>query len=214
MIDISAVRADSTLDELRQAADLAKEYGCICVFALPAHTPFLVKLLADRPDVLVGGAVSFPAGGQTTSVKASETKELIAMGCSEIDVVINIAWVKAAKWDWVRADIDAVGAAAGEVPVKVILECHYLTDAEIVAACETCVEAGVAFVKTGTGWAPTGATCENIALMKQTVGDRCQIKAAGGVKDLATLLELYELGARRYGIGVRTAAAILRDAGE
>ena len=84
MIDISAVRADSTLDELRAAAELAREYGCICVFALPAHTPFLVDLLADCPDVLVGGAVSFPSGGQSTSVKVAETKELIATGADPL----------------------------------------------------------------------------------------------------------------------------------
>ena len=212
MIDISAVKADSTLDELHAAAELARKHNCICVFALPAHTPFLVELLSDRPDIIVGGTVSFPSGGQTTAIKAAETKEQIAMGCREIDAVINIAWVKAAKYDLVRADIDAVVAEAGHVPVKIILECHYLTDDEIVKASELCADAGVAFVKTGTGWAPSGATPENIALIKRTVGERCQIKAAGGVKDLQTLLTLYELGARRFGIGVRTAEAILLDA--
>ena len=214
MIDISAVKHDSTLDELRAAAELAKKHSCICVFGLPAHTPLLVELLADRPDILVGGAVGFPSGGQTTAVKAIETRELIEMGCMEIDVALNIAWVKGGLLDLVRADIEAVVEAAGTAPVKVILECHWLTDEEIVTVCDICAEAGVRFVKTGTGWAPTGATRENIALMKKTVGERCSVKAAGGVKDLQTLMELYELGARRFGIGVRTAEAILREAAE
>ncbi|MHC4504654.1 MAG: deoxyribose-phosphate aldolase, partial [Planctomycetota bacterium] len=96
-------------------------------------------------------------------------------------------------------------------PVKVILECHYLTNEEIVEACEIGMEAGVAYVKTGTGWAPTGATLENIALMKRTVGDSCGIKAAGGVRDLETLLAMHELGATRFGIGVRTAQKILEE---
>ena len=212
MIDISSVRADSTVDELRAAAELAKEYDCICVIALPAHTPLLVELLAGKPDILAGGAAGFPSGGQTTAIKVAETRELIAMGCREIDVAINIAWLKAAQYDLVRADIDAVVEASGDVPVKVILECHYLTDAEIVKASDICADAGVAFVKTGTGWAPTGATPENIALIKQTVGDRCLVKAAGGVRDIQMLLKLYELGARRFGIGVRSAEIILRDA--
>ena len=214
MIDISAVKADSTIDELRAAAELAKKHNCICVIALPAHTPLLVDLLADRPDILAGGAAGFPSGGQTTEIKVAETRELIAMGCGEIDVAINIAWLKAGKYDLVRGDIDAVIEESAHVPVKVILECHYLTDDEIVKASDICADAGVTFVKTGTGWAPTGATPENIALIKQTVGERCLVKAAGGVKDLQTLLTLYELGARRFGIGVRTAEAILRDAAE
>lgn len=214
MIDISAVKHDSTLDELRAAAELAKKHDCICVIGLPAHTPLLVELLDDRPDVVVGGAVGFPSGGQTTAVKVIETEELIEMGCLEIDVAINIAWLKAGMLDLVRADIEAVVKASGTVPVKVILECHWLTDDEIVAACGICAESGVRFVKTGTGWAPTGATRENIALMKRTVGERCLVKAAGGVKDLKTLMELYDLGARRFGIGVRTAEAILLEAAQ
>ena len=214
MIDISAVKADSTIDELRAAADLARKHNCICVIVLPAHTPLLVDLLTDRPDILVGGAVGFPSGGQTTAIKVAETKELIAMGCGEIDVAINIAWLKAGSRDLVRGDIDAVIEECDQVPVKVILECHYLTDDEIVKASDICAQAGAAFVKTGTGWAQTGATPENIALIKKTVGERCLVKAAGGVKDLQTLLALYELGARRFGIGVRTAEAILRDAAE
>lgn len=209
MIDISAVKADSSIGELCAAAELARKHNCICVIGMPAHTPLLVDLLVDRSDILVGGAAGFPSGGQTTNTKVAETRELIAMGCREIDVAINFAWLKGAKYDLVRGDIDAVIAEAGQVPVKVILECHYLTDDEIVKAADICAEAGVTYVKTGTGWAPTGATPENIALIKQTVGERCLVKAAGGVKDLQTLLTLYELGARRFGIGVRTAEAIL-----
>jgi len=214
MIDISCVRADSTIAEIHQAADLARQHNCICVIALPAHTPLFVELLADRPDILVSGVAGFPSGGNTTASKVAETKEAIEMGCGEIDAVINIAWLKAGQDDRVRRDIDAVIEAAGQVPVKVILECHYLTDHEIVRGSDICADAGVMFVKTGTGWAPTGATPESIVLIKRTVGDRCLVKAAGGVKDLQMLLDLYELGARRFGIGVRTAGAILQAAAE
>ena len=131
------------------------------------------------------------------------------MGCRELDMVIDIAWLKAGRRDLVLNDIASVIDASGGVPVKIILECHHLTDSEIVKACEIGMEAGVAYVKTGTGWAPTGATLDNVKLMKRTVGDTCGIKAAGGVRDLETLLAMHELGATRFGIGVRTAEKIL-----
>ncbi len=211
MIDVSAVRADSALEEVAAAAAVARRYGCAAVFALPAHTPFLLERLAGS-GVIVGGVSGFPGGGETTSVKAAAAAELVAMGCGEIDMVNNLAWLKAGRKDLYAADVRAVIDAAAGRPVKVILECHWLSADEIVRACGWCVEAGVAWVKTGTGWAPTGATAENVALMKRAVGERCGVKAAGGVRDLATLLELYGAGARRFGIGVRTAEAILEEA--
>ena len=208
LMDISAVRADSTIQEIRESAELAKQYGCICVFALPAHTPYLIDQLGGS-SVFAGGAVGFPGGAETTATKVATVKEVVAMGCQEVDMVNNVAWLKANNKQAYLNDVRSVVAAAGGKPVKVILECHWLTIDEIVRACEWCVEAGASWVKTGTGWAPTGATLENVALMKQTVGDRCQVKAAGGVKDLQTLLAMHERGVRRFGIGVRTARAIL-----
>jgi deoxyribose-phosphate aldolase len=211
LMDISAVRADSTMEEIKESAELAKQYGCICVFALPAHTPYLISQLGGS-TVFAGGAVGFPGGAETTSTKVAIAKEMVSMGCQEVDMVNNIAWLKANKKAAYVNDVRSVVQAAGGKPLKVILECHWLTSEEIVRACEWSVEAGASWVKTGTGWAPTGATLENVTLMKQTVGDRCQVKAAGGVKDLQTLLAMYERGVRRFGIGVRTARAILEGA--
>ncbi|MDC7232253.1 MAG: deoxyribose-phosphate aldolase [Spirochaetales bacterium] len=209
MMDLSCVQANSTLEEIKNAAETAKKYNCICVFALPAHTPVLVELLKDRPDILVGGTVGFPDGGATTASKVQETKELVAMGVNEVDMVINIAWLKAGEDELVVNDIKNVIIAAQGLPVKVILECHYLTEEEIVRACGICIDAGVSFVKTGTGWAPTGATLENVKLIADSVGDNCKVKAAGGVRDRDTLLAMYKLGATRFGVGVRTAESIL-----
>ena len=211
LMDISAVRADSTMEEIKESAELAKQYGCICVFALPAHTPYLISQLGGS-TVFAGGAVGFPGGAETTATKVTIAKEMVSMGCREIDMVNNIAWLKANHKVAYMNDVRSVIQASGGLPVKVILECHWLTSEEIVRACEWCVEAGASWVKTGTGWAPTGATLENVTLMKQTVGGRCQVKAAGGVKDLETLLAMYERGVRRFGIGVRTARAILEGA--
>lgn len=211
MIDLSCVRADSSIDEIREMAETAKKYDCICVFALPAHTPMLIDLVSDRDDILVGGVVGFPGGATTTSMKVAEATELREMGCNELDMVINIAWLKAGEYDKVAADISAVVEAAKGLPTKVIMECHYLTDEELVKGCEIAAECGVTFVKTGTGWAATGATYENTALMKKTVGDRCFVKAAGGVRSLETLLKMVEIGVTRFGIGVRTAVNILNE---
>ena len=211
MIDVSAVRADSTLEEIGQAAELAKQYGCAAVFALPAHTPYLIERLSGV-TVFAGGTVGFPGGGETTSIKAATAAELVRMGCGEIDMVNNIAWLKSGQKARYSGDVRAVIEAAEGRPVKVILECHWLTLDEIARACEWCAEAGVSWVKTGTGWAPTGATLENVTLMKRTVGERCRVKAAGGVRDLDTLLAMYGRGARRFGIGVRTARVILEEA--
>lgn len=211
MIDLSCVRADSSLEEIREMAQTAKKYDCICVFALPAHTPMLIDLVSDRDDILVGGTVGFPDGSATTAGKVAEAIELREMGCNELDMVINIPWLKAGEYDRVAEDIKAVIQAGNGLPVKVIMECHYLTDEELIKGCDIAADCGVTFVKTGTGWAETGATLENTALMKKTVGDRCQVKAAGGVRDLDTLLKMVDIGVTRFGIGVRTAVSILNE---
>lgn len=211
MIDVSCVQADSTLEEIKLAAETAVKYNCICVIALPAHTPYLIDLLKNDPGVLVGGTVGFPDGGATTEGKVLETKELVKMGVNELDMVINIGWLKAGRYNEVTDDIERVVAAAGELPVKVILECHYLTDEEIIKACQIAASCNVEFVKTGTGWAPTGATLKNIKMMSDAVAGACKVKAAGGVRDLETLTAMHELGATRFGVGVRSAIGILEE---
>ena len=209
MIDLSCVQASSTLDEMRAAVDLARTHGVCAVFVLPAHTAYVVDLLQDNPMTCAGATVGFPSGAASTAGKVHETREQLALGCREFDMVNNIAWLKSGRYDRYTADIKAVIDAAAGCPVKVILECHYLTADEIVRASELCAQAGATFVKTGTGWAPTGATLENVKLMKQAVGARCGIKAAGGVRDLDTIRALHRLGATRFGIGVRTARQVL-----
>ncbi len=210
MMDLSCVRADSTLAEIDESVALSRKHGIYAVFVFAAHMPYLVEQIGDAP-ILPAATVGFPSGAASTSGKAAETREQLAMGCKEFDMVNNIAWLKAGKYDLYRDDIRAVIDAAEGLPVKVILECHYLNDDEIARGCEIAAEAGVAYVKTGTGWAPTGATLHNVALMKRVVGDRCGIKAAGGVRDMKTLLAMVDLGATRFGIGCASAAAILEE---
>jgi deoxyribose-phosphate aldolase len=127
-------------------------------------------------------------------------------------MVINISELIAGRTDKVLDDIRAVVDACNGIPLKVILECHYLTEAQILKGCDLCIEAGANWVKTGTGWAKTGATIENISLIKAHVGDAIGVKAAGGVRDLETLLGMYLRGARRFGVGLKSGIKILEQA--
>jgi deoxyribose-phosphate aldolase len=211
MIDVSAVKPEDAETEVRNMTATAIDYGCAAVFALPAWTPLIVQILSGNRDVAVGGAVGFPSGGQTSRTKIAETKELVEMGCSEIDMVINIGKLISGRRDEVRDDIHGVVSEARGLAVKVILECHYLTEEQIRTGCDLSIEAHAAWVKTGTGLAPSGATLENIALIKRHVGDAIGLKAAGGVRGLETLAEMYRRGARRFGLSWKGAVKILQQ---
>ncbi len=212
MIDLSAVKAEDNDDYIISLVTCAKKYHCIAVYPLPSRVPLVRELLAGQHDILIGGAVGFPSGGQTTAAKVFETKELIAMGCQEIDMVINISKLRSGQFDEVRDDICSVVEACEGKPLKVILECHYLSEKQILCGCDQVVEAGADWVKTGTGWAPSGATLRNISLIKAHVGDAVGVKAAGGIRDLKTLLDMYRLGARRFGLGLKSSTKILEEA--
>ena len=211
MVDLTAVRADTDEAEVRALADAARRYQPICVCALPSFTPLLLDLLMEGPDIQVVGAVGFPSGANTTRIKVAEARELLEMGCSELDMVINVGLLRSGAYQHVLDDMRAVVDVADGAPVKAILECHYLSNEQIRSGCGLCIEAGASYVKTSTGWAPTGATLENVALIKSCVGDAIAIKAAGGIRDLDTLLEMYRLGARRFGIGLNSAMAIFEE---
>ena len=211
LIDISSVRADSTLEEVIKVADAAKKYNFIYAFTMPYLTSELVHLLKDRDDIMVGGVVGFPSGADTTEIKVAAAKQLLALGVNEIDMVINVGALKSRKYDVVRDDIKAVVDACS-VPVKSIIEIAYLTDDEIRTASRLAVEAGVRFVKTGTGWASKPTTVETIKIIKKEIGDAALIKAAGGIRELSTLLEMVKEGCSRFGIGLDTAIHIMEEA--
>ena len=211
MMDLSAVRADVEMAEVCRLAEAARKYRCVCAFVMPCYLPELKRLLADAPDVGIGGVVGFPSGATSTATKAAEARQQVAQGATELDMVINIGMLRSGRDRYVEDDIRAVVEAAGGLPVKVILEAHYLSDEQIVRACGIAVRAGAAFVKTGTGWAETGATLHNVALMKSAVGDKAQVKAAGGVCDLDTVVEMIRRGVSRFGVGLDSGVKILRQ---
>jgi len=197
-IDHALLRPDMSRDEVRAGCEVALKYDVASVCCKPADVAFCADILRGS-DVHVGTVVGFPHGNSATSTKVFETKQVVADGATEIDVVINIGWIKSAMYDQVRDEIAAVVAAASGNQVKVILENAYLTKEEIVKACQLCEAAGADYVKTSTGFAPTGAILEDVQLMRASVSSKVEVKSAGGVKSLDMLLSFMDAGVKRSG---------------
>ena len=197
-IDHSTLGPAMTLDEVKAGCEIALKYDVASVCCKPADIKFVANLLKGS-EVLVGTVVGFPHGSSTTETKVFETKQAVADGAVEIDVVINIGHLKSGKTQEVQDEIAAVVKAAGGNQVKVILENAYLTDEEKVIACKLVEAAGADYVKTSTGYAPTGATLADIKLMKESVSPKIKVKSAGGVRTLDSLLEYMDAGVTRSG---------------
>jgi len=212
LIDVSCVKTDVTTAQIDAMVLAAKKHQFICAFAMPCYTEYLVSRLLSEEAVQVGGVVGFPSGADTTAMKAAQAKELLSFGCKELDMVINVGALKSGDDRTVYHDIRTVVETARGVPVKSILEVAYLTDSEIERACEIAVTAGVSFIKTGTGWAGKPTTTGTVSLIKKAVGDKVKIKAAGGIRDLSTLIQLHDAGCDRFGIGVSAAIEIMEAA--
>ena len=204
-IDHTALTAEKTDADILKLCDEAIEHQFFSVCINSCHIPLAKQKLAGS-NVKICTVVGFPLGANLSSVKAFETQEAIAAGANEIDMVINVGWIKSNKWSAVKEDIQAVLNACNGTPLKVILETCLLTKEEIVQACEICKALKVAFVKTSTGFNKGGATVEDVALMKQTVGD-IGVKASGGIRDTQTALAMIQAGATR--IGARAGIAII-----
>ncbi len=211
MIDISAVQTPHGEAEIRELVNVASQFGIGAVHVLPAWVTFARTLLADTPHIALGAPVGFPSGGNHTRIKYEEAQQVIADGVSEFDMMLNVGKLRSGDDDYVRTELQTVIQSV-RVPAKVILETHYLNDDEIRRACQMGIETGAAYIKTSTGWADTGATFENVRLIRDCVQDRIGIKAAGGIRDLATLEAMYAMGVRRFGINVQAAIAIIQAA--
>jgi deoxyribose-phosphate aldolase len=211
MIDSSIVRPEVDRAELEQFVQSVKEYRYIGAHVLPYFVAELNQLLSGDEDILIGTGIGFPFGNNRTEVKALEARLALADGARELDMVINVSALLSRRLGYVTDEIKALKDIAGDKVLKVILEVHWLSDDDIKRGCQCVIQGGADFVKTATGHTPTGATPENIALMKSIVGDEVKIKASGGVRDLAGLLKLYGLGARRFGVGAASAVNIMME---
>lgn len=201
MIDHTVLKADATKAMVAKIIDEAKEYNFASVCVNPTWVAYCAQALADS-DVKVCTVIGFPLGANTSAVKAFETKDAIANGADEIDMVINIGALKDGNTDLVFNDIKAVVDAAAGKCVKVIIETCLLTDEEIVTVCKLAKGAQATFVKTSTGFSTGGATPEAVSLMKQTVGDDLEVKASGGVRTIEDMEKVVAAGATRIGTSV------------
>jgi len=210
MIDHTLLKPEATRDMIEKLCMEAIEYKFAAVCVNPYYVKPAYEILKNS-DVKIATVIGFPLGANTKEVKALETLDAIKNGANEIDMVINIGALKNKDYHIVKEDIEAVVAAAkGKAKVKVIIETCLLTEEEKIKACELSLEAGADFVKTSTGFSTGGATIEDIRLMKSVVGDKMEIKASGGVRDLDTARKMVQAGASRLGTssGVKIASEI------
>lgn len=208
-IDHTILKPEATVEEVKKLCKEAKEYGfaSVCVNACYAK---LVSNELSGTDVKTCVVVGFPLGAMTKESKAFETAQAIENGATEIDMVINVGALKDKNYSLLKEDIEAVVNAAKEKAiVKVIIETCLLTNEEKIKACEISKEAKADFVKTSTGFGAGGATKEDIALMRKTVGPELGVKASGGVRDFKTAMEMINAGASR--IGASASIAIVSE---
>ena len=207
-IDHTLLKADALEKDIVKLCEEAKEYDFKSVCINPSYIPLAKKELADS-DVLVCTVVGFPLGQMSTQAKVFETKDALEKGADEIDMVLNIAKLKDGDLNYVTKEIKALKDVLKDHVLKVIIEACLLSDDEKKAACECILKAGADVVKTSTGFSTGGATFEDVALLKSCVGDKCQVKAAGGVRSHEDFLKMIELGADR--IGTSSGVKLLKE---
>ena len=209
VIDHSLLRPELTEQDVIDGCTLAAKYHTATVCVKPCHVKLAARLL-EGTDVLVSTVVGFPHGGNLTAIKVAEAQAAMDDGAVELDMVLNIGQLRSGNIDDVSEDIKAVceTAHARGAKVKVIFENAYLNDEQKIQACKLCEAAGADWVKTSTGFAPSGATLDDLRLMRANVSEKVQVKAAGGVRTLDALLAVIDTGATRCGA---TATATILD---
>ncbi|MFA7109129.1 MAG: deoxyribose-phosphate aldolase [Sphaerochaetaceae bacterium] len=210
-IDHTLLAADATEEKIKKICDEAKEHEFASVCVNTCWTSYCAMKLRDS-DVSVCVVVGFPLGAMATVAKAFEASSAVKDGADEIDMVINLGWLKDGKFDLVERDIREVKKACKGKLLKVIIETCLLTDEEKINACKLAVKSGADFVKTSTGFSTSGAKAVDVKLMRETVGPKIGVKAAGGIHNYQQAVEMIEAGATR--IGASCGIAIVAGASE
>ena len=196
-VDHTLLTQTATWEEIRKICDEAMEFGTASVCIPPSYVKEAKEYMKDRMAVCT--VIGFPNGYSTTAVKAYETKDAIANGADEIDMVINIGWVKDGRYDRVEEEIRTLKECCKDKILKVIIETCLLTDEEKIRMCEVVTRSGADFIKTSTGFSKAGATFDDVALFKAHVGKEVKIKAAGGIASFDDAERFLSLGADRLG---------------
>ena len=200
VIDHSLLKPELTEQEVIAGCELAAKYHTATVCVKPCHVKVAAKIL-NGTDVKVSTVIGFPHGSHLTAIKVAESQQAMDDGAVELDMVQNIGALRSGQTEYVQADMKAVCDAAHtrNVKVKVILENAYLTDEQKILSCKLAEAAGADWVKTSTGYAPTGATIDDLKLMRATVSEKVQVKAAGGIRTLDGILAVIDAGCTRCG---------------
>ncbi len=196
-VDHTLLSQTATFDEIKTLCDDAIKYGVASVCIAPTHVRRAKEYVGDEMRVCT--VIGFPNGYNTTEAKVFETIDAIKNGADEIDMVINLGWVKAQKFDLVLEEIKKIKAACGKRILKVIIETCLLTDDEKIKMCEVVTQAGADFIKTSTGFSKAGATFADVKLFASHVGEGVKIKAAGGISSIDDAEKFISLGAQRLG---------------
>jgi deoxyribose-phosphate aldolase len=198
LIDHTLLKPEAGTEQILTLCQEAKRYQFASVCVNPSWVPLCVEQL-EGTDVRICSVVGFPLGANTTETKIIEAEELVSLGAHEIDMVLNIGRLKDREYTYVYEEILQVVDTCRDARIKVILETCLLTDHDKIAACILCREAGTHFVKTSTGMNKSGATIEDVALMRRVVGPEIGVKAAGGIRNYATAIAMLNAGANRLG---------------
>lgn len=209
MIDHSLLRPELSEAQVAEGCRVARDYDVASVCVRPADLEYAVRAM-EGSGVAVGSVAGFPHGSQTIAVKVFEARELVRGGATEVDMVLNIGRLVSRNFRYIESELAQMARACheGGAILKVIFENAYLTDDLKIAACRIATGAGCDFVKTSTGFAPGGATIEDLRLMRQHAGPNVRVKAAGGVRTLDQALAVREAGCARFGA---TATAAILD---
>lgn len=214
MVDHTILKNTATWDDIKEACDDGIEFGVACICVPPCYVSRAKKYVGDR--VKIGSVTGFPYGYNTTEAKIFEAKKAIEDGADEIDMVLNIGFLKSEELKAVEDEIRAVKEAVGDKILKVIIETGVLTEEEKIAACKIVTDSGADFIKTSTGFTVGGATREDVKLFAENVGKDVGIKAAGGIKLLKDAEDFINLGATRLGTSslIKTVKGQKIEAGE
>ncbi|MDR1406205.1 MAG: deoxyribose-phosphate aldolase [Prevotellaceae bacterium] len=211
IIDASTLKLDTSREDVNSLIEACKKYRFGCAFAWPACYELLREKLKGTGTAF-GTSLSFPSGQETTFIKVAQAHYFESLGAAEVDMVMNIGWLKSKQYRDVTDDIKAVRQACKNSSLKVIIEAMLLTDEEIATACAIVIDAGANYVKSGTGFSAAPTTIHHVETMKAAIGDTIKLKVAGGVRDLKTLVAMYKKGADRFGIGLPSAVSIMEEA--